>query len=102
MGLDIVPLGQTGTKVSELSFGTWRFGRETDEGGVEVSEQRAYELLDAYVDLGGTFIDTADMYGDGKSETWIGNWLDERDREDYVISSKVFWPPVPTIPTGRD
>lgn len=41
------------------------------------------------------------MYGDGKSETWIGNWLDERDREDYAISSKVFWPTRPDDPNGQ-
>mgnify|MGYP006290071075 CR=1 FL=1 len=92
MDLDFVPLGRTGLQVSELAFGTWRFGRETDQGTVEIDEDRAYELLDAYEAAGGRFIDTADIYGDGDSETWIGNWLAERDRAEYVVASKVYWP----------
>jgi aryl-alcohol dehydrogenase-like predicted oxidoreductase len=92
MPLDTVPLGRTGTKVSELAFGTWRFGRENDDGDVEVGRDRAHSLLDAYADYGGTFIDTADMYGDGRSESYIGEWLDSRDREEFVVASKIYWP----------
>ncbi|ADE03988.1 MULTISPECIES: aldo/keto reductase [Haloferax] len=92
MSLSMVPLGRTGTTVSELAFGTWRFGRQNDDGAVEVGRDRAHELLDAYAAAGGNFIDTADMYGDGASETYIGEWLGERDREEFVVASKVFWP----------
>ena len=92
MDLDAVSLGPTGTKVSELAFGTWRFGRENDEGTVEVGEKRAHRLLDAYADAGGNFIDTADMYGEGRSEEYIGNWLADREREDFVVASKIYWP----------
>ncbi|ELZ96765.1 putative oxidoreductase (aldo-keto reductase family protein) [Haloferax mucosum ATCC BAA-1512] len=92
MSLEMVPLGRTGTKVSEIAFGTWRFGRQNDGGFVEVGAERAHELLDAYAAAGGNFIDTADMYGDGASETFIGDWLSDRDREDFVIASKIFWP----------
>ncbi|QIB79430.1 aldo/keto reductase [Haloferax volcanii] len=92
MSLSMVPLGRTGTTVSELAFGTWRFGRQNDDGAVEVGRDRAHELLDAYAAAGGNFIDTADMYGDGASETYIGEWLAERDREEFVVASKVFWP----------
>lgn len=93
MDLEHVPLGPTGTQVTKLAFGTWRFGRESDRGGVEIGRERAMELLDAYAEAGGTFIDTADVYGDGKSEAWIGDWLvdRERDRESFVIASKVYW-----------
>ena len=92
MGLDAVPLGRTGTKVSEIAFGTWRFGREDDTGHVEVGRDRAHDLLDAYANAGGRFIDTADMYGEGRAEEYIGEWLQERDREEYVIASKIYWP----------
>ncbi|WP_135806633.1 aldo/keto reductase [Halorussus marinus] len=92
MGLDTVSLGRTGTKVSELAFGTWRFGRENDEDDVEIGKERAHELLDAYAAAGGNFIDTADMYGDGRSEEYIGDWLADRDREEFVIASKIYWP----------
>ncbi|GGL39521.1 aryl-alcohol dehydrogenase [Halarchaeum grantii] len=89
--LDFVSLGETGLQTSELQFGTWRFGKETEDGDVEIGEERAYELLDAYADAGGRYIDTADVYGAGKSEEWIGNWLAERDRERYTVASKVYW-----------
>ncbi|MDL0122320.1 aldo/keto reductase [Halobacterium salinarum] len=100
MGLDAVPLGRTGLRVTELAFGTWRFGRETDAGDIEVGEQRAHELLDAYANAGGRFIDTADMYGGGRAERYIGDWLADRDRDRYVIASKVYWP-TSTAPNGR-
>ena len=92
MSLETVPLGATGTKVSEIAFGTWRFGRENDDGDIEVGRDQAHTLLDAYADYGGTFIDTADMYGDGRSESYIGEWLDTRDREEFVVASKIYWP----------
>ncbi|WP_135362910.1 aldo/keto reductase [Halosimplex halophilum] len=83
-------LGETGLQVSPVCFGTWRFGKEHD-GVVETGREEAHELLDAYADRGGNFIDTANGYGGGDSERWIGEWLDERDREDYVVASKCFW-----------
>ncbi|WP_411962915.1 aldo/keto reductase [Haloferax sp. YSMS24] len=102
MSLDYRRLGSTGTRVSELCFGTWRFGRRT--GGVlETDEEDAHELLDAFEELGGNFIDTANVYGDpnGTSEEYIGNWLAERDREDYVVASKVYFPFDEDNPNGR-
>ena len=92
MTLNTVPLGRTGLSVSELALGTWRFGRRTDDGELEIDRQRAHELLDAYVEVGGTFVDTADMYGDGRAESYLGEWLDGRDRESVVIASKCYWP----------
>ena len=92
MSLDTVSLGRTGTAVSEIAFGTWRFGRENDAGAIEIDEPRAHELLDTYAAAGGQFIDTADMYGDGRAESYIGSWLADRDRESFVLASKVFWP----------
>jgi len=101
MPLDHVQLGNTGTAVTNVSFGTWRFGRETDAGDLEVDRERAHALLDAYADAGGTFIDTADVYGDGLSEQWIGDWLAHRDREEFVVASKVYWPTREDDPNGR-
>lgn len=99
--MEHVPLGNTGTSVTNIAFGTWRFGRETDAGDVEVGRDRAYDLLNAYAEAGGTFVDTADVYGGGKSETWIGDWLADHDREDFVIASKVYWPTREGDPNGR-
>ena len=86
-------LGATGMKVSELCFGTWRFGKQTGDT-LETNEQRAHELLDAAWEQGINFVDTANVYGDpnGTSEKWIGDWLAEHDREDFVLASKVYFP----------
>ncbi|MFB6104924.1 MAG: aldo/keto reductase [Halobacteriaceae archaeon] len=91
LDLDFVSLGETGPQTSELQLGTWRFGKETSEGNIEIGEDRAKTLLDGYAEAGGRFIDTADVYGGGDSERWIGDWLSDRDRERYTIASKIFW-----------
>ncbi|MWG36258.1 aldo/keto reductase [Halomarina oriensis] len=88
--MEYTRLGRTGLQVSPLCLGTWRFGKE-NSGVVETGREEAHELLDAFEDRGGNFIDTANGYGGGDSERWIGEWLDERDREDYVVASKVYW-----------
>jgi aryl-alcohol dehydrogenase-like predicted oxidoreductase len=90
--LDSVALTGTGLEVSELAFGTWRYGRETPAGNLEIDRETGMELLDTYADAGGRFIDTADVYGGGKSEDWIGDWLQDRNRDEYVIASKIYWP----------
>ncbi|GGL39093.1 aryl-alcohol dehydrogenase [Halarchaeum grantii] len=88
--MEYTKLGATGVDVSQLCLGTWRFGKESN-GVVETEKEDAHDLLDAFADAGGNFIDTANGYGDGKSEEWIGDWLADRDREDYVLASKVYW-----------
>jgi aryl-alcohol dehydrogenase-like predicted oxidoreductase len=90
--LDTVRMGETGLEVSEIAFGTWRFGRETAAGNLETDRETAHDLLSAYEAAGGRFIDTANVYGGGDSERWIGEWLEERTREEYVVASKVYWP----------
>lgn len=88
--MEYVTLGPTGMNVSQLCFGTWRFGHESD-GVVETSEEKAHELLDAAYDRGVNFIDTSNNYGGGDSERYIGEWLDDHDREEFVLASKVFY-----------
>jgi len=88
--MEYVRLGSTGLEVSSICFGTWRFGKESD-GVLETDREEAHELLDAFADRGGNFIDTANGYGDGKSERWIGEWLADQDREDFVVASKCYW-----------
>jgi len=91
--MEYTRLGSTGTTVSQLCYGTWRFGRETG-GVVETDKEQAHELLDAAWERGINFFDTANVYGhpNGKSERYIGEWLDDRDREDVVLASKVYFP----------
>ena len=90
--MEYTRLGTTGLEVSPICFGTWRFGLEHEDSGVmETDREQAHELLDAFADHGGNFIDTANGYGEGRSEEWIGEWLADRDREDFVVASKCYW-----------
>ena len=75
-------MGRTGLKVSELCLGAMTFGRESTP---EVS----FQVLDRFAVAGGNFIDTADVYGQGVSETITGQWLKGKRREDWVIATKV-------------
>jgi aryl-alcohol dehydrogenase-like predicted oxidoreductase len=75
-------LGKSGLKVSELCLGAMTFGREADE-------VTSFKMMDAFADAGGTFIDTADVYTRGVSETITGKWLAEQEREEYIIATKV-------------
>ncbi len=80
------PLGTSGLTVSSLALGTMTFGVETDEEGARAQ-------LDRFVDVGGTLIDTADVYGGGSSEEIIGRWLSARGRhDDVVIATKGRFP----------
>lgn len=68
--------------VAEVGLGSWQLG-SADWG--TVNEQAAFEILEAYVGQGGNFIDTADVYGMGISETIIGNFL-KNNKEVYVAT----------------
>lgn len=92
MALGSVHLPGTGIQVSELGFGTWRFGKQTPDGDYEIDHSTAQHLLDRYADAGGRLIDTANVYGDGRAEEWIGEWLADRDRSQFILASKIYWP----------
>ncbi len=70
-------------EVSEVGLGTWQLG-SADWGAV--SEEDAFKILKKFVDRGGNFIDTADVYGSGKSEIVIGKFLKTCDKELYVAT----------------
>jgi len=70
-------------KVAEVGLGTWQLG--SAEWG-DVKEEESLKILETYVDNGGNFIDTADIYGMGVSETVIGKFLKSRDEEIFVAS----------------
>lgn len=88
--MEYVRLGATGLEVSQLCLGTWKFGTETN-GVIETDRDAAHEILDAAWEQGINFFDTANSYGDGLSEEYLGDWLAQRDREDFVVASKVYW-----------
>jgi aryl-alcohol dehydrogenase-like predicted oxidoreductase len=75
-------LGSTGRDVSEIGFGAWAIGGSWGE----VSDDESLAALHAAVDAGVTFVDTADVYGDGRSERLVGRLLRERDEELFVAT----------------
>ncbi len=90
--VEYLRLGRTGLEVSEACLGAWMFGEEAPDGSEIVTEKQAHSMLDAAWGSGVNFIDTANVYGhDGRSETYIGSWLEGKDREDFVLASKVFF-----------
>jgi len=76
-------LGKTGFEVSPVGFGAWAIG---GSWGEEVEESTALSALHAAVDAGTNFIDTADVYGGGRSERLIGQLLKERSERIYVAT----------------
>ena len=77
-------LGETGLRVSEISLGTWAFGGDWGT----VGEDEAYAALNRAVDLGVNFLDTADVYGDGRSERLIGRLLKDRPEDEILVATK--------------
>jgi aryl-alcohol dehydrogenase-like predicted oxidoreductase len=82
--LEYRDLGQTGMRVSEISLGTWAFGGDWGT----VSEGDAYAALNRAVDLGVNLLDTADVYGDGRSEKLIGRLLKDRPDDEILVATK--------------
>lgn len=76
-------LGKTGFEVSEISFGAWAIGGTWGD----VNDKDSMAALHAAVDNGITFFDTADVYGDGRSERLVGQLLKERS-EDIKVATK--------------
>lgn len=90
MALDsYVGLGRSGLKVSPFCLGAMNFGEDTGMGcGVEESER----ILQAYLDRGGNFVDTANFYTNGHSEAILGDFLAARPglRDRLVLATKFF------------
>jgi len=91
-------LGSTGLKISRVGLGCGNFGgigSAPEFFGMGENEEQARDLMDRAVDSGINFFDTANAYGGGRSETYIGRWLNEKGsavRQQLLLSSKVFNP----------
>src|SRR6185295_12612678 len=96
--MDYRRLGSTGLRISPLGLGCGNFGGIGSAPafyGMGESEAQAGELMDRAVDAGINFFDTADAYGGGRSESFIGRWLKSKGagvRDRLLLSSKVFNP----------
>src|SRR6201747_358876 len=80
--LETRPLGRTGADVSVVGLGTWQLGGDWGN----VSEDDAAAVLDAVLDAGVTLLDTADVYGDGRSEERIRKALAPRSERPFVAT----------------
>lgn len=75
-----------GREVSEIGLGTWQLGADWGD----VDEDRSHAILTTAADAGVTFFDTADVYGDGRSEAAIGAFLAQRDdRDRFTVATKM-------------
>ncbi|PIQ73227.1 aldo/keto reductase [Candidatus Roizmanbacteria bacterium CG11_big_fil_rev_8_21_14_0_20_36_8] len=75
-------LGKTGFKVSEIGYGSWAIGSEWGD----VTEEQAHAALACLPEAGINFIDTADVYGDGRSEKLIGEYLSKTKTRTFVAT----------------
>jgi aryl-alcohol dehydrogenase-like predicted oxidoreductase len=78
------PLGRTGFDVSEISFGAWAIGGSWGD----VDDATSLATLHRAIDRGVNFIDTADVYGDGRSERLIAQLKSERPRDTIYVATK--------------
>ena len=91
-----ITLGRTNKKVSAISLGTWSFGGENMSGKIPVGwadqpENDSKAVLQKSWEVGINHWDTADVYGDGRSESLIGKMWEEIPRKDIFLATKVGW-----------
>ena len=79
-------LGSSDLQVSEISLGSWL------TFGVGVERDRAAAVVDAAFGMGVNFIDTANIYGRGAAESFLGEALAGRPRDSYVLATKLYFP----------
>ena len=77
-------LGNSGLRVSEISLGTMTFGTEWGWGG---DKEESKKMFDAYANAGGNFLDTANLYTNGTSEKFVGEFI-KSDRDHFVLGTK--------------
>jgi aryl-alcohol dehydrogenase-like predicted oxidoreductase len=94
-------LGRTGPRVSEIGYGTWGIGKS---GWTGADDQESITGLNAAIDLGLNFIDTALAYGDGHSERIVGQVVRARSETVYVATKippkNLQWPARPGVPAA--
>jgi aryl-alcohol dehydrogenase-like predicted oxidoreductase len=91
-------LGRSGLRVSPVALGAMTFG----DGSWGADDRASAALLDRYLEVGGNFIDTANVYNDGRSEETIGGYLDQHPglRDRLVIATKFAAGMFPGDPNG--
>ncbi len=87
MSFDYHTLGRSGLRVSRLALGTMTFGESWGWGSDEVT---ARAMFDRYLAAGGNFVDTADLYTEGQSETLLGRFITASGSRDRVVLTTKF------------
>ncbi|KAF9201866.1 hypothetical protein BGZ49_007933 [Haplosporangium sp. Z 27] len=72
-------------RVSPLCLGAMSFGDAWKDRMGECNKETTFEILDYFISQGGNFIDTANLYQDGESEKWLGEWMAKRDNRDQIV-----------------
>jgi len=89
--MEYVQLGKSDLKVSKICLGCMSFG-EAGENGWQLNQEKTDEMVKKALDLGINFFDTANCYGKGSSEAFIGNSFKKfvKDRKDIIVATKVY------------
>jgi aryl-alcohol dehydrogenase-like predicted oxidoreductase len=80
-------LGKSGLRVSELCLGTMTFGQDWGSMLAGASKEESRKIFDLFVEAGGNFIDTANIYQKGTSEKYVGEFVADK-REEFVVATK--------------
>ncbi|WP_433624124.1 aldo/keto reductase [Halomicrococcus sp. NG-SE-24] len=86
--MEYTTLGDTGLEVSRLCLGCMNFGSE--QPWMIGDEEKSHEIIDRALDLGINFLDTANVYSHGESEEIVGDAIEDRNREELVVATKVY------------
>jgi aryl-alcohol dehydrogenase-like predicted oxidoreductase len=90
-----------GIRVSPLQLGAMSIGNAWEAFMGSMDKAASFKLLDAFVDAGGNFIDTANNYQDEQSEAWIGEWMAERKNRDLMVIATKFTTPYRSHDLGK-
>lgn len=96
MGMRMQLLGNSGLRVSEMCLGTMTFGTDWQWGADEADSRAIYG---AFREAGGNFLDTANNYTNGTSETYLGRFI-AHERDEVVVGTKFAFPTSPTNPNS--
>ena len=89
--MEYVTLGTSDLKVSKICLGCMSFGKPTKSRPWTLDQEKTDIIIKRALDLGINFFDTANIYGEGSSETFIGNSFKKfvKDRKDIIVATKV-------------
>ncbi|RUS83237.1 hypothetical protein EGW08_009001 [Elysia chlorotica] len=86
-------VGSSGLRVSNICLGCMTFGKtKYMNAPTQQNEDSSHQIMDRFVQWGGNFFDTADIYGPLYSEQIVGRWLERRERDNVVVATKCNFP----------